>query len=455
MHKKYFKNNNKYLQKGGSVYNIEIITLDVSQSKGNQIKVIFNQLIEFDDIYTLSDLYDINLSTEYKNKFILDIYNILPFTPYYKYTLNTKFNEIEKTEDNKIRLYIQFSNTIKLRFRALTDSQIITLNYEEYITFSFENIKRMKLKQIFNNRYNFFMYNDKICLPNVSVSMLEITDFNNIININTLVITDPTKRSIIDRLIHEYELQIEPDIYDDPTLRDQLDLYCSVKCSYRLGLYWYYILLSRSDYIINYYNHISMLEFSIRTYRTFMDEYEPVLEADTANGVENVQIRTLYNRYRELYLSFQNKLDIFIKYYNELLLLVVNNGYIPDKKLITMVHSYFPDKIIYYLKRFLFSINEYLLCITPKYFDLNKFKIFDSIEQYDEFIKNILSSPENHVFTGTLKVKHSKKNIYSEYILDDFQNRHPEFIHDYLIKYPSFMRHLSTDNIHKFKDTIN
>lgn len=455
MYKKYFKNNKKYLQKGGTYYNIEIIA-----NYNKKLKVIFNQSIECDDMYTLSEFCNINLQLEYK--FILNIHNTL--LPYHKYELNTQFNEIKKTEDNKIRLYIRFSDRIELRFRTLTDSQIIELDYEEYMALSFKNIKRTKLTQIFNNKYNFFMYNDKICLPNVTVSMLEITDFNNIIDISILVITDSNKRSIIDRLIHEYELQIKPDIYDDPILRDQLDLYCTVKCSYRVGLYWYYVLLSRSDYIINYYNHISMLEFSARIYRTYIDEYELLLEADTANGVQNVQHLTTYNRNRELYLSFQNKLDIFIKYYNELLLLVVNHGYIPDKKLITMVHSYFPDKVIYYLKQFLFSINEYLLCITPKYFDLNKFKIFNSIEQYDDFMKNILESEENYndipinpsIYSQLYgsKVKFFSKNIYSEYILDDFQNRNSEFIQNYLIKYPNFMRYLSTSHIHAFKDII-
>jgi hypothetical protein len=442
----------KFLQKGGNIYNIKILA-----NYNHNLINFFEGKIECDDTYTLNDFFDINMPKEYKNKFILYIRNTQ--TPYNKYALNTSFNEIERTSNNKIKLYIKFSDTIELLFKALTDSQKIILDYYDYMTLSFEGIKKTKLKPLFNNKYNFFMYNNKICLPHITVSLLEITDFNVRIEIHTLVIINPIKKSIIDRLIDNN--------YND-TVRTQLDLYCNVNCADRVSLYWYYVLSIRPELIVKYLDNIHTLEGLVTNYKRYMDEYRLVIDADIANGIGDIQNRTvLYNRYRESYLSYQHKLDMFVKYYNELLLLALNNHdlpHLPHTDLIITLHSYFPDKVIYYLKQFLFTKNEYLLCITPKYFDLNKFKIFDSIEEYDDFIIKILMSEKNNIPT---RIKHSiyqeiyyptvkflKKNKYSEYILDDFQNRHSDFIRDYLIENPSFMRYLSTSNIHALKDII-
>ena len=120
------------------------------------------------------------------------------------------------------------------------------------------------------------MYNNKICLPHVTVSLLEITDFNDRIEIHTLVIIDPIKKSIIDRLIDNK--------YND-TVHTQLDLYCNVNCADRVSLYWYYVLSIRPELVVKYLDNIHTLEGLVTHYRRYMEEYRLVIDADIANGI--------------------------------------------------------------------------------------------------------------------------------------------------------------------------
>jgi len=345
---------NKYLQKGGNNYNIEIITVD-----NNRMKIILNESYNINNDHTLKNFLKIYLPTDYKNKFVLTIHNIIPSTPYYKYLLNTKFSEIHHTEDDKIRLFIKFSNEIKLRFEAFTGPEDITLNYYEYTTMSFEYITRNILKNpIYDNKYAFLVYNMKICIPTMTTSLLEISDFNNIIKINTLVITNSVKQRIIDRLADEKIVNTNIDQYTD-------DKY--------FPLYCYYSIINHPDIIQKYIDQLKRYDQCLADYKFAVlssDEYAIAIQQDISNGVELQNGEIIFNRKILGYLRCKYTLHIYLKYFYELVILVIDSGFISNehiRDICKILEKYLPDMLLSLLIKYLRIKPRMLLSITPEF----------------------------------------------------------------------------------------
>lgn len=379
MYNKYIKYKKKYLQKGGNNYNIEIIT-----TNNNRMEIILNESYEINNDHTLKNFLKIHLPTDYKNKFILTIHNIIPSTIFYEYSLNTKFSEI-RTEDNKIKLFIKFSNEIKVRFKALNKSESIILNYYDYTSLSFKNITDKLKNPIYNNKYTLLLYDNKICIPSMTISLLEISDFNNTINIDTIIILDIKARRIIDRLADEkiFDIRIDEYIYDK-----YFPLYC------------YYLFINRPDMIQQYIDGIYRYDQCLVDSQVSVlssDEYAIAIQQDISNGVELGNGEIIFNRKILGYLRCKYKLHIYLKYFYELVTLVIDSRFISNSHIVDIckiLEKYLPDILLSLLIKYLRIKPRMLLSITSKFQEqylpiLPKMLKYEKIDIQEPYFDNL------------------------------------------------------------------